>query len=65
MTAREREEKIRLWFGMGRKGTDEGIQALFAPDALYVEGWGPVPRDGSGWFSEWERGRDYHEYSCL
>ena len=56
MTAGEREEKIRLWFGMCRKGTDEGIEALFAPDAVYIESWGPEYHGSAAirhWFAEW------------
>ena len=61
MTEREREDKIRLWFQMWLRRTDEGILELFAPDAVYIESWGPEYHGLPAirhWFSEWNsRGR--------
>ena len=36
-----REEKIRRWFSMWLDKQDTGIEELFAPDAVYIESWGP------------------------
>lgn len=53
---KQRERKIRQWFSMWLCKQDTGIEALFAPDAVYIESWGPEYR-GSGkiklWFDEW------------
>lgn len=55
VTAR-REAAVRRWFGMWLEGSCEGIEALFAPDAVYIESWGPEYH-GLGtiahWFREW------------
>ena len=50
------ESKIRQWFFMWLDRQDTGIEELFAPDAVYIESWGPEYY-GSGkiklWFDEW------------
>ena len=57
----EREDKLRRWFTMWLNGTDAGIESLFAPDAVYIESWGPEYHGLPAirhWFSEWNsRGR--------
>ena len=37
----EREQKIQVWFKMWLEGSDQGIEDIFSPDAVYVESWGP------------------------
>lgn len=53
---KQRENKIRQWFSMWLDRQDTGIVDLFAPDAVYIESWGPEYH-GSGkvklWFDEW------------
>ena len=53
---KQRESKIRQWFSMWLDRQDTGIEELFAPDAVYIESWGPEYH-GSGkiklWFDEW------------
>ena len=53
---KQRESKIRQWFSMWLDRQNTGIEELFAPDAVYIESWGPEYR-GSGkiklWFDEW------------
>ena len=53
---KQRESKIRQWFSMWLDKHDTGIEQLFAPDAVYIESWGPEYH-GSGkiklWFDEW------------
>ena len=53
---KQRESKIRQWFSMWLDKQDTGIADLFAPDAVYIESWGPEYH-GSGkiklWFDEW------------
>ena len=39
-----REQAVRRWFSMWLEGRDTGILQLFAPDALYIESWGPEYR---------------------
>ena len=57
----EREDKLRRWFAMWLNQTDAGIESLFAPDAVYIESWGPEYHGLPAirhWFSEWNsRGR--------
>ena len=57
----KREHIIRLWFDMWLRGTDLGIEEIFAPDAVYTESWGPEYRGAARikhWFEEWNtRGR--------
>ena len=51
-----REAQIRRWFSMWLCRQDTGIEELFAPDAVYIESWGPEYH-GIGkiklWFDEW------------
>ena len=53
---KQRESKIQQWFSMWLDKQDTGIEDLFAPDAVYIESWGPEYH-GSGkiklWFDEW------------
>ncbi len=53
---KQRESKIRQWFSMWLDKQGTGIEELFAPDAVYIESWGPEYY-GSGkiklWFDEW------------
>ena len=53
---KQRESKIRQWFSMWLCKQDIGLEELFAPDAAYIENWGPEYH-GSGkiklWFDEW------------
>ena len=53
---KQRESKIRQWFSMWLCKQDTGLEELFAPDAVYIESWGPEYH-GSGkiklWFDEW------------
>ena len=50
------EAQLRRWFSMWLDKQDTGIEDLFAPDAVYIESWGPEYH-GSGkiklWFDEW------------
>ena len=39
-----REVQIRQWFSMWLDKQDTGIGDLFAPDAVYIESWGPEYR---------------------
>lgn len=52
----QRETVIRRWFSMWLEGRDTGLEALFSPDAVYIESWGPEYH-GRGkiklWFDEW------------
>lgn len=53
---KQREQQIRKWFDMWLTRTDTGIVDLFAPDALYIESWGPEYRGAEKirhWFEEW------------
>ena len=53
---KQRESKIQQWFSMWLDKQNTGIEELFAPDAVYIESWGPEYH-GSGkiklWFDEW------------
>ena len=52
----EREQKIRTWFEMWLKGSDEGVEELFDPAAVYIESWGPEYHGIEKirhWFREW------------
>ena len=52
----EREQKIRLWLDMWLRREDLGILELFAPDAVYLESWGPEYHGAAAirhWFQEW------------
>lgn len=53
---RQRESKIRQWFSMWLCKQDTGIEELFAPDAVYIESWGPEYYGSVKiklWFDEW------------
>ena len=53
-----REAAIRRWFSMWLQKEDRGIGELFAPDALYIESWGPEYRGREKirlWFAQWNR----------
>lgn len=55
-TEKQRESKIRQWFSMWLDKQDTGIEELFAPDAVYIESWGPEyhgRRKIKLWFEEW------------
>lgn len=50
------ENKIQQWFSMWLDKQDTGIDSLFAPDAVYIESWGPEyhgSRKIKLWFDEW------------
>ena len=53
---KQQENKIQQWFSMWLDRQDTGIEDLFAPDAVYIESWGPEYH-GNGkiklWFDEW------------
>lgn len=52
----KREQAVRTWFEMWLQGSDVGVEALFAPHAVYIESWGPEyhGRDKiHHWFQEW------------
>ena len=38
---KQRESQILQWFSMWLDKEDTGIEELFAPDAIYIESWGP------------------------
>lgn len=53
---KQQENKIQQWFSMWLDRHDTGIEDLFAPDAVYIESWGPeYPGHGKIklWFDEW------------
>ena len=55
----EREQKIRRWLDMWLRREDLGILELFAPDAVYLESWGPEYHGAAAirhWFQEWNTG---------
>lgn len=52
----EREQKIQVWFKMWLEGSEQGIEDIFSPDAIYVESWGPEYHGLEKirhWFREW------------
>ena len=52
----QREAAIRQWFDMWLTKRDTGIRDLFAPDAVYIESWGPEYHGAdkiAWWFTEW------------
>ena len=61
---KQRENIIRRWFEMWLTKQDTGIRDLFAPDAVYIESWGPEYHGADAirhWFTEWNsRGRVTH-----
>ena len=51
----QREAQVRRWFSMWLDKQDTGIEELFAPDAVYIESWGPEyhgSRKIKLWFDE-------------
>lgn len=60
-TCKHREAQLRRWFSMWLDRQDRGIGKLFAPDAVYIESWGPEYHGVDKiklWFDEWNsRGR--------
>ena len=53
---KQRKSKIRQWFSMWLRKQDTGIEKLFAPDAVYIESWGPEYHGNwkiKLWFDEW------------
>lgn len=56
LNAEKREAAIRRWFEMWLKKEDLGIRDIFAPDAVYIESWGPEYHGAEKirhWFREW------------
>ena len=54
----QREAAICQWFDMWLTKRDTGIRDLFAPDAVYIESWGPEYHGAdkiAWWFTEWNR----------
>lgn len=54
----EREQRIRAWFEMWLRQSDEGAEKLFDRDAVYIESWGPEYHGLEKirhWFQEWNR----------
>lgn len=52
----ERERVIHLWFEMWLQKRDLGMGEIFAPDAVYLESWGPEYHGLEKirhWFEEW------------
>ena len=52
----EREQKIRTWFEMWLRRSDESVETLFDRDAVYIESWGPEYHGLEKlrhWFREW------------
>lgn len=56
-----REQRMRQWFDMWLRGSDEGVEELFDQGAVYIESWGPEYHGLEAirhWFREWNtRGR--------
>ncbi len=53
---KEREQNIQAWFKMWLEGSEQGIEDIFSPDAVYVESWGPEYHGLEKirhWFREW------------
>ena len=53
---KQQENKIQQWFSMWLERQDTGIEDLFAPDAVYIESWGPEYHGNEKiklWFDEW------------
>lgn len=53
---RTRENMLRAWFDMWLQKRDSGIDEMFAPDAVYIESWGPEYHGAAKirhWFEEW------------
>lgn len=52
----KREQIIRLWFDLWLRKEELGIDGIFAPDACYIESWGPEYHGIEAirhWFREW------------
>lgn len=52
----ERETRIARWFAWWLRGGCGNTEELFAPDAVYVESWGPEYHGAAQiahWFREW------------
>ena len=52
----DREQKMRAWFEMWLRQSDEGVEALFDRGAVYIESWGPEYHGLEKirhWFREW------------
>ena len=52
----KRESIIALWFDMWLQKKDLGIEDIFAPNAVYIESWGPEYNGLEKikhWFDEW------------
>ena len=52
----QREAAVRAWFSMWLEKQDTGILDLFAPDAVYIESWGPWDHGAEAirrWVREW------------
>lgn len=53
---KQQENKIQQWFSMWLDRKDTSIEYLFAPDAVYIESWGPAYHGREKiklWFDEW------------
>ena len=51
-----REELIRRWFSLWMTGEEDDLSALFAPEAVYTESWGPEYHGAAAirhWLGEW------------
>ena len=51
----QRETLLRQWFAMWLQQEALSLSDLFAPDAVYIEGWGPEYRGAAAirhWFQE-------------
>ena len=61
MDTKDRECRIRRWFDMWLRREKPAIGAIFTPDCIYTESWGPEYRGSQAvghWFREWNtRGR--------
>lgn len=52
----KQEQIIHLWFDMWLQKKDLGIETVFAPNATYIESWGPEYHGVdkiAHWFQEW------------
>ena len=52
----QREKILKTWFSMWLRQDAAGMEEIFAPDAVYIESWGPeyhgLPKIRH-WFEEW------------
>lgn len=54
----KREDLVKQWFAMWLKKVDEGMERIFAEDAVYIESWGPEYQGIDKikhWFCEWNQ----------